>query len=59
MDAFQKLKFLEERPGYGWEVIYAVGKEAFEKGHLPQLNPENWGFADQDLPEVSFIPGRD
>lgn len=56
MDAFQKLKFLEERPGYGWEVIYAVGKEAFEKGKLPQLNTDDWGFANHNLPEVCFVP---
>lgn len=54
MNAIQKLKFLEQRPGFGWEVIHEIGVQGLKSGKLPNLNDKNWGLDDKDLPEVKF-----
>lgn len=54
MDAVGKLKFLEERPGIDFGVMLEVAKEMLEKRKPLELNPPDWGFANEELEEISF-----
>jgi len=57
MNPLEKLKFLERRPGIGYGVLLEVAKYILEqKTHL-NLNPSDWGFANEDFEEYELLPG--
>ena len=51
MTPMQKIKFLEERPGLGYGVVWETGIYALEHGVRLDINEENWGFRDENLEE--------
>lgn len=56
MDPLQKLKFLERRPGIGYGVLLEVANVMLKEKRRFDLNPPNWGFADEALDEYEFLP---
>lgn len=56
MDPLQKLKFLERRPGIGHGVLLEVAEVMLAAPRRFDLNPPDWGFADEALEEYEFLP---
>ena len=54
MGPIEKLKFLEERPGIDFGVLQEVTYFLLEKHQKLGINPPNWGFADENLEEITF-----
>lgn len=50
----EKLKFLEERPGIDYGMVFDIGMYALKQNEPFHLNPENWGFSDLSLEEHTF-----
>ena len=54
MNPIEKIRFLEERPGIDYSLVYNTGIFALkQKGHF-NLNGDNWGFANIDFKECVF-----
>lgn len=58
MNPLEKLKFLERRPGIGYGVLLEVAKHALEKKERFNLNPSDWGYANENFEEYEFHPGE-
>jgi hypothetical protein len=56
MSGVEKIKFSDQRPGLGTDVVYEAATQAIRAGKPYDLNPPDWGLADEDLPEYSFHP---
>jgi len=54
MGPLQKLRFLEERPGIDYSLIFETGLYALKKGGRLNLNASTWGFNDLALKEYEF-----
>jgi hypothetical protein len=54
MGPIEKLKFLEERPGIDFGVLQEVTYHLLETHKQLNINPTNWGFADEALEEIVF-----
>lgn len=56
LSPFEKVRFLEQRPALDYSLLQDVGLHAMRTGQPYGLNPDNWGFADLDLDEHTFVP---
>jgi hypothetical protein len=54
MSPLQKLRFLEERPGIDYSLIFETGQYALKKGGHLDLNPPDWGFDHLTFKEFQF-----
>ncbi|HEX2899855.1 MAG TPA: hypothetical protein VHS96_09065, partial [Bacteroidia bacterium] len=54
MEPIEKLKFLEERPGIDFGVLQEVTYHLLEKHSQLNINPPDWGFANEKLEEIAF-----
>lgn len=52
MGPVEKLKFLEERPGIDFGVLQEVTYHLLETHQQLNINPPNWGFADEEFDEI-------
>lgn len=50
----EKIRFLEQRPGLGYEVLLEAGLYMLKHKKRFDLNADNWGFADHALNEEVF-----
>lgn len=57
MSGTEKIKFTEERPGIGTDIVYEAATQAIRQGKPYGLNPPDWGFAGENLLEYSFLSG--
>ena len=54
MTPIDKLKFVEERPGVGFDLVWDSSMIMLKEPTHFNLNPENWGYADVALKEYAF-----
>ena len=52
MSPMEKLKFLEERPGIDYGMLYEAGMYILKHQKRLNLNPEDWGFAGLNFEET-------
>lgn len=52
MSPLEKLKFLEERPGIDYGMLYEAGLYVLKNRKPMNVNREDWGFAGHDFPET-------
>lgn len=49
-----KIKWLEERPGLGYDLLYEVALHILKQPAHLNLNSKNWGYADHEFEEIVF-----
>jgi hypothetical protein len=54
MSAREKIKFLQERPGIDYGLIFEMAMVVLKEKDGLRLNPPNWGFADEVFEEHVF-----
>lgn len=54
LSAVEKIRFINERPGIGWDVVTGAGKYLINTQSRYNFNAENWGFLNVELEEVSI-----
>ena len=54
MDPYEKIRFLVERPGIDYGLVFDTGMHALKAKSRFNMNPANWGFADVELDESVF-----
>lgn len=54
MTAIEKLRFLNKRPGIGWDVVDQAGQYILKHKCRYDFNDENWGFNNVDLQEIAI-----
>lgn len=54
MTSLEKIKFWEQRPGIGYDVVWETGMLVLKTGQKMDINPLDWGFLNHDLQEFSF-----
>lgn len=54
MNPLEKIRFLEERPGIDYGLIYNAGMFALKEKRLLNLNRDDWGFSRHELKESVF-----
>jgi len=54
MTPIQKIKFAEERPGVGFDVAWETAMYMMVNKTRYDINPEDWGYANDALPETVF-----
>lgn len=52
MTPLEKVHFINERPGIGYDIVWEVGMQVLESGEKFNLNDKNWGFADHKFEEI-------
>jgi hypothetical protein len=57
LSPLDKVRFLEQRPALDYSLVYEVGLHAMKAGKPLGLNPPDWGFADLDFEEFTFVGG--
>ncbi len=56
MNPLERLKFLERRPGIGHSTLVEIGQFMLQEPRHFNLNPPDWGFANEPLEEHAFFP---
>jgi hypothetical protein len=54
LSAVDKIRFINERPGIGWDVVTSAGKYLLQTHGRYNFNSENWGYRNQSFAECSF-----
>lgn len=54
MNPFEKIEFLQERPGIDYSLVLELGLYALKKKEPFRLNTDNWGYADRSFSEFTF-----
>ncbi|HEY0680195.1 MAG TPA: hypothetical protein VGD17_18045 [Chitinophagaceae bacterium] len=54
MGPYEKMRFLVERPGIDYGLVFDTGMHALKERQRFNMNKENWGFADIPLEEVVY-----
>jgi hypothetical protein len=53
-DAIRTIKFLESKPSLDWSIVFKAGIQIIKNKQSWNLNKDNWGLVDFDLPEYKF-----
>jgi hypothetical protein len=54
MTALDKVKFINEKPGIGWDIVTETALQLLEEKKAYNFNKLNWGFADVDLETLTY-----
>ena len=52
MTPLEKIKFVEQRPGLGFDIIYDTSRHIIKNRLHYNLNKPDWGFADINFKEI-------
>jgi hypothetical protein len=54
MTALEKVKFVNKRPGIGWDIVSETAEQLFKEKRTYDFNQDDWGFANEKFEEVVF-----
>lgn len=54
LNPIDKIAFINQRPGIGWDVVLNAGEEMFKTKRKYGFNKPDWGFANLSLQEIAF-----
>ncbi len=56
LSAIEKISFINNRPGIGWDIVNEAGKKLIEEKLRYDFNKPDWGFANHQFREFVFNP---
>ncbi len=51
-----RIKYLEKKPGLGFNAVWDAGRYALENQVRIKLNEDNWGLIDEKLQDYTVFP---
>ncbi|MCB9234395.1 MAG: hypothetical protein H6581_22265 [Bacteroidia bacterium] len=58
MTPLEKIKFVQERPGIGFDLVWETAMEALAKPMHFNANPPDWGFEGIEFEEITLKGGK-